>query len=321
MVRTKLSNERTFVIRWTALVLILLYGKLPRNFYKLRSVPIIILGNSIAVAVTTASEISMEEEDEFVKELMEEERQKDEELMKFQSEMRELDDLKTQQHQKQAGRSKNNSKMSPGANNDRYSSIEDEIRKKEVLLEEDKVRSQKKAKDAAEKEQRERKNKMELENLVDKNAKKKLKQQMVKDAKITKRILADGKKLKHYAVLGMWCKWGEIKIGPLRLCNISTAKIKHAKRNVARLIHPDKNRDKNAAEAFDTLETSASILLDDEKRNEYEIILKKRRNEIIDHWFVIVRTTLKRFLSFLSLIKTLCGPFSTPIIILFALAI
>merc|ERR1719291_126852 len=109
-----------------------------------------------------------------------------------------------------------------------------------------------------------------------------------RDAKVVRRVLKAHKAGKHYAVLGIrdyTIQLGpfyffKFSLGPFTLFRTKTKKIKRVYRNLARTIHPDKNRDGRAEEAFHALESSAAILTDDKKREVYDkkIISARRRS-------------------------------------------
>eukprot|EP00804_Cyclotella_cryptica_P027834 CCRYP_009229-RA/>CCRYP_009229-RA protein AED:0.23 eAED:0.25 QI:0/-1/0/1/-1/1/1/0/122 len=68
--------------------------------------------------------------------------------------------------------------------------------------------------------------------------------------------------------------------GPYVLFHTSTKEIKRRYRNLA-MVHPNKNRDGRAKESFQAIETSVAILMDEEKRKEYDRRLignRRRRN-------------------------------------------
>eukprot|EP00804_Cyclotella_cryptica_P021156 CCRYP_001478-RA/>CCRYP_001478-RA protein AED:0.34 eAED:0.30 QI:0/-1/0/1/-1/1/1/0/122 len=108
------------------------------------------------------------------------------------------------------------------------------------------------------------------------------------------RILKAASQGHHYAVLGLrnfeWqlgpfyvFRWS---FGPYVLFHTPTKEIKRRYRNLARTVHPDKNRDGRAEEAFHAMERSAAILTDEKKRKEYDRRLignRRRRNrEVVE---------------------------------------
>lgn len=287
--------------------------------------------------ISSAQDVNVDQEveDEFLAEILAEEQREAEEMAKLEAEMRELEELKAQHakmHQNQQsqkmkpGMNGNRSSM-PGANsggNSNLNDVEEELRKKEAAKAEAERIERQTAIDEEEKkkaaklaEEREAKYQAELLRVKDENMRKKLQRQKRRDGQIVKRILRNSTNERHYAVLGLKCKWGEIPFGPFKFCSVSPAEIKRAYRIRAREVHPDKNRDGRANEAFDALERSASLLMDPSKKKNYDMILAHQRKmalgkafETLENGWKAVRTIFK-----------LLGPFATPIAILLALII
>jgi DNA repair exonuclease SbcCD ATPase subunit len=285
-----------------------------------------------------------DDEHDYLAEILAEEQKEAEELAQLEAQMRELDELKAQQHQRQkqdqqtkqnqfgqmppGGTMGGKKKMMPGGTNKKFQSIEEELRKKESEAQESKQEENKKNQEEAEKrkaeqiaQEREAAFQAEMERAKDEKTRKDLKRQKAKDAKIVSKILKNSTKGNHYAVLGLRCQWGEIKIGPFKFCSPKNGEIKRAYRNMARLVHPDKNRDGRAGQAFDLLETSSSILLDEKTRKEYDQQLKVQRKHRVEKSFQMFDDTLNTIIRILSTMKAILGPFATPIIVLTALII
>jgi hypothetical protein len=166
-----------------------------------------------------------------------------------------------------------------------------------------------------------------------KNAKK----QKQKDAKIVKQVIKAAKNEDHYGVLGLrnWevniNPWS-ISLGPkkltvpgFKLFHISPSKIRKAFRKRSMTVHPDKNRDGRANEAFVAVENSASILSDDKLREEYDKKLLKLRlqqrqkvsrvtGDIADIGYRALSRAIRVF-------RSVLGPFALPAFILGALVI
>ncbi|GFH57331.1 hypothetical protein CTEN210_13807 [Chaetoceros tenuissimus] len=279
--------------------------------------------------------VDQEVEDEFLAEILAEEQREAEEMAKLEAEMRELEELKAQHakmHQNQQSQ-----KMKPGMNGNRSSmsgansggksnlnDVEEELRKKEAAKAEAERIERQAAIDEEEKkkaaklaEEREAKYQAELERIKDENMRKKLQRQKRRDGQIVKRILRNSINERHYAVLGLKCKWGEISFGPFKFCSVSPAEVKRAYRTRAREVHPDKNRDGRANEAFDALERSASLLMDPSKKKKYDMILAHQRKVVLGKAF----DTLENGWKAVRTVFKLLGPFATPIAILLALII
>ena len=111
---------------------------------------------------------------------------------------------------------------------------------------------------------------------------------------------------RHYAVLGfkiVCSMFGEIKVFGLpylKLCSMNTSQIKSAYRQSPKLVHADKNRDGHAAEAFDALEKSASLLLDPVKKMDWNFgsTLLSSLNWIVDSSGLVVGLGKESFFNF-----------------------
>lgn len=157
--------------------------------------------------------------------------------------------------------------------------------------------------------------------------------QKKKDAKVVKKIIKAAQKGDYYSVLGL--RNFELKVGPFRIYKYqlgpftffrpSSKDVKKAYRGRAMMTHPDKNRDGRAQEAFVAVEESASILMDDKVREEYDMQRKVRRVEqraVVVGMFNMVTTTIRQQISrVVWIFKNLLGPFATPIFIISCLII
>jgi Skp family chaperone for outer membrane proteins len=161
--------------------------------------------------------------------------------------------------------------------------------------------------------------------------------QKKKDARIVRRILRAAKHDNHYAVLGLR-NWEIImssrtiklvtlvlRMPEIALFHITPKTIKKAYRKLARSVHPDKNRDGRAEEAFIAVENAASILTDEAQRLEYDSrireIRQNRRKEATKKVFESVDGTLRFFGRFVKVFRRVLGPFALPVFILAALLI
>lgn len=270
-----------------------------------------------------------EDDDNYLTEILAEEQREAEELEKMEAQMRELDELKAQQlkmkhHNQEKMTPGGMPKGIPGGSNNQFQKMEEELRQKEAIAQEMKQQDNDKAREEAAKAKAEERAKekeaafqAEVARAKDEKAKKKLIRQKAKDSRIVKKILRNGMMGNHYAVLGLRCRYGEIRFGPFKFCVLKNGDIKKAYRKVARLVHPDKNRDGRAEEAFDLLEKSSSTLLDEKKRKEFDAKLKRQRQERIQQCLQI----WNGFMKTMSTMKSILGPFATPIIILVVLII
>jgi hypothetical protein len=117
--------------------------------------------------------------------------------------------------------------------------------------------------------------------------------QKKKDARIVRRILRaaehDNDNPNHYAVLGLR-NWEPItssctmklvslalRMPEVALFRIEPEAIQEAYRILAMAVHPDKNRDGRAEEAFIAVENSAFILTDETQRIEYDNSMREMR--------------------------------------------
>ena len=191
---------------------------------------------------------------------------------------------------------------------------------------------------AKEKLQREREAAFEAElaRMNDEEQKEALKQKR-KDAKVVKRILRAAGRGNLYGILGLrnWevqLAQRPFKLGPYEfslpfksLFHIPPKAIKRAYRVAAKLVHPDKNRDGRAVEAFVAVEEAASILGDDTKRAIYDEEVRLRQAERNKAVKQVVGGTVSKALGVvrrvISIVRRVLGPFAFPIFILTALII
>ena len=270
------------------------------------------------------------EEDEFLAEILAEEQREAEEMHNLEMEMKELEEMRAQHEKMQQGR--NGGKMKPGnasgipgASSQKFSSIEEELKRKEAEKAENERNANKAAEAEAEKRKadelarkREEAYQAELARINDEKLKKSLQRQKKKDGQIVQKILRNSANEKHYSVLGLRCRWGEIELPfGFKFCRTSPGDIKKAYRTIAKTVHPDKNRDGRANEAFDAIERSAAILMDKDKKRAYDLKLARKRKAAVEKGIAAIQTT---FISLKRTIKLL-GPFATPVLILLALII
>ena len=173
--------------------------------------------------------------------------------------------------------------------------------------------------------QREAEFEAEVKRMDAEQRKRALKQKKI-DARIVNRILrATGANPEpnHYAVLGLR-NW-EVHVGPWHLFRITTKDVKKAYRNLSRRVHPDKNRDGRAEQAFHALEASSAVLSDAEDRRGYdrrvEARRKKRNKRITGTTFDVLDSTRRNVLRVLGTSKRVLGPFSVPVFTLGMLAL
>eukprot|EP00537_Pseudo-nitzschia_pungens_P012492 CAMPEP_0172384104 /NCGR_PEP_ID=MMETSP1061-20121228/1898_1 /TAXON_ID=37318 /ORGANISM="Pseudo-nitzschia pungens, Strain cf. pungens" /LENGTH=287 /DNA_ID=CAMNT_0013112609 /DNA_START=127 /DNA_END=987 /DNA_ORIENTATION=+ len=87
-------------------------------------------------------------------------------------------------------------------------------------------------------------------------------------------------------------------------------------------VHPDKNRDGRAEEAFVAVEEAATILSDPRLRKEYDSERKLQRAERVEGYRKLVRTTVAYVWAItrrtIQVMQTLLGPFFVPVVIVAA---
>lgn len=176
----------------------------------------------------------------------------------------------------------------------------------------------------------------EVAKMTDEQQKVARKQKKI-DARIVRRILRAAKNDNHYAVLGLrnWelqipsrtIKLARLvfRIPGFALFHISPKVIKKAYRKLATKVHPDKNLDGRATEAFIAVENSASILNDEPKRIEYDDMVRqiwRERRELAQKKAVKSADGTIRFIGqIVQVFRRVLGPFALPVIILGCLLI
>lgn len=286
---------------------------------------------------------------DYLAEILEEERRLEEEHAKLETEAKEFHAMKArqssaggsfsgQQQQNGSGDSgRGNPKIKPGGGKSAkntmpkgaaakdFSTLEDQLRQKEAAAAARKAsEEEKKQAQLAEQHRLQREAQFEADLAkMNEEQRKAAKKQKRADAKIVRRILNASRLGKHYSVLGLR-NW-EIKIGPLVLMKVTSKDIKKAYRNLARSVHPDKNKDGRAEEAFDALEKSAAVLSDDELRTEYDrkikTIRRKRRRETVQLVMDVSDIIFGNIALVVHLFKRMVGPFSVPLFVIGALII
>lgn len=179
--------------------------------------------------------------------------------------------------------------------------------------------------------ERERAFQAELDRMNEQQQKAALKQKK-KDAHIVKSVLNASKKNDLYKILGIR-NWNlkipdrtiriagfSFKIPGITLKETTMKDIRKAYRTRAMAVHPDKNKDGRAQEAFIVVEESASILSDSKLREQYDeahrlTTIERRHSQMafVRGFLSSIQDTIKGLLTAL---KIVLGPFATPVIIL-----
>jgi DnaJ domain len=114
------------------------------------------------------------------------------------------------------------------------------------------------------------------------------------DARIVKRVIKAAASKNPYKILGLnnWeihlpgqtLQFGKLKlrIPSITLFRLSAKTIRKKYRALATKIHPDKNRDGRATQAFIAVESAVSMLSDETERAEIDSVLFQARQERID---------------------------------------
>ncbi|GMI08592.1 hypothetical protein TrRE_jg5053 [Triparma retinervis] len=146
------------------------------------------------------------------------------------------------------------------------------------------------------------------------------KKKRASDAKIVTRVLTASD---HYAALGLGkSRWRPLSASPR---SVTTQSVKKAYRNLAKKVHPDKNKDARAEEAFDVIQGAYEVLSDEGKKRDYdrkEERRKKAQNEERKEMAVEGAGKVLGVISLLTrILSRLLGPASTSFFILGALII
>lgn len=258
---------------------------------------LLLLGNILSVHA---------EDDEYVRAVLEEERRLEEERMK------------------EAGHQYD----------DAY--IQEQERLKQQRQQEEKDRQARVEQEKLERVRRQREEayERELQSMSEEKQKEAQKQKRRDAAVVAKTLKASGKG-NHYGVLGLFNM--EVTVGPLRilgdrfklgpytLFRIDGKKIRRAYRTKAMSVHPDKNRDGRAQEAFVAVEASASLLLDAQQRQSYDeevrLARKQQRDNVMRIVHQVISTVRLNISRVVWIFRRILGPFATPIFIILCLLV
>lgn len=229
---------------------------------------------------------------------------------------------------------------SNGDDDDGFSRYQEPSREDEDLLRKQREEEERRMEEERmERIRREREQAFEKEVAKMNEEQKKLaKQQKRKDARICRRILGANERGDLYGVLGLReipllkLNPREFQIGPLSWnfpgwdgLRISSQDIRRAYRELAKKVHPDKNRDGNAVAAFHAVEEAASILSDDSARalydQEREEYRRSRHDRRIQHVQTVWASVDIMARGVYQIVHQVIGPFFVPISILSALLV
>jgi hypothetical protein len=209
------------------------------------------------------------------------------------------------------------------------------------LLEQERLAQEKADRIAAE---RERQFQIELDRM-DKEQQKMALQQKKRDHRNVQTVLRAAQRNDLYGILGM--RHWNLKLPPryiklpfgsndnnhnfqftipgITIKETTDQDIRKHFRIQARQLHPDKNKDGRAQEAFYALEMAAAILSDPNQRQVYDQELQRRRQELIAANKQLVVAASRRMWTLsnhtVKTARTLLGPFFTSVMILLAIVI
>ena len=215
---------------------------------------------------------------------------------------------------------------------DPYESADNaEERLRQLEEEEELRRAQEKVARERIERQREEAFEAELRQMTEDRRKAALKQKR-KDRKLVRRVLRAAKRGNHYGVLGLrnigiHRKGRTLRIGGIEftvpvfsLFHVSPKAIRKAYRSQALSVHPDKNREGRAEEAFMAVEHAASILSNETLRAEYDDQLRAARETRNSEARQLVVNAFQRTSSVVNRVITVfrkvLGPFAFPVVIL-----
>lgn len=218
--------------------------------------------------------------------------------------------------------------------------VDDERLEREQKEREEQLRleKEKQEREQAERIRQERESAFEAEQAkMSEDQRKASSRQRKKDRRIVRQILKAAERGDYYAVLGL--KNREIRI-PSRefkvagislsipgivLFEITQNTIRKAYRARTRQVHPDKNRDGRAPEAFVAVEEAASLLSDDAQKRQYDTMLLmsrlKSREEAWKSASSVVQKVGRAGNQGVSVIRRVLGPFAFPAFVITSLLI
>ena len=182
--------------------------------------------------------------------------------------------------------------------------------------------------------QRERQFQSELDRMNEEQRKAALRQKR-KDKRRVQAVLKAAKHNDLYGVLGLnnWTlktneirlkipgiPWGGLVIPSITIKETTDKDIRRSFRTMSKLVHPDKNRDGHATEAFIAVEEAAAVLGDPTQRAAYDEERRRQRSDELDSKKHAVTTTVRSFWNVsaqtIKTTKTVLGPFATPVFII-----
>jgi DnaJ domain len=213
---------------------------------------------------------------------------------------------------------------------DKYRQQKQQIEAERIQMEEDRRAQEDKDRLAA---QRERQFQAELDRMNEEQRKAALRSKR-KDKRRVHAVLKAAKNDDLYGVLGLrnwnisipgWrislpgATWG-FTIPPVTIKETTEKDIRRQFRTMSKLVHPDKNRDGRATEAFIAVEAASAVLSDPTQRALYDEERKQRRAKQLDSGKQLVSSTVhstwKVSGQIIKTTHTMLGPFATPVFII-----
>jgi hypothetical protein len=189
------------------------------------------------------------------------------------------------------------------------------------------------AREAVEKLQKEKDETFERElKSLNEQQQKIARKQKKRDSRTVELVLRAARSENYYEVLGLR-NW-EIRIPPRQvkvgsfalripgfsLFHISTGAIRKAYRSLSRAVHPDKNRNARAEEAFIAVENAATVLSEEDSRSEYDQTIWEVRRENRRKVLALAKSVVDRMFGAsvraVAILRKILGPFSFPVFLL-----
>ncbi|VEU45335.1 unnamed protein product [Pseudo-nitzschia multistriata] len=217
---------------------------------------------------------------------------------------------------------------------------EDAFRSQRQRMQEEREAAEREAADRMAAE-RERQFEAEVQRMNEEQRKLARKQKKI-DGRVVKSVLRASGNKNLYAVLGIRHRFPGLKIparevdlfGALRFTipgislfsgELSEKQIRKQFRKRAMEVHPDKNRDGRAQEAFVAVEEAAAVLSDPRQREAYDAERARQQKEQLERYKGAVKTAMAYAWALtrrtVQVIQTLLGPFFVPVAIILALII
>ena len=232
-----------------------------------------------------------------------------------------------------------------GHYNDDYHTTEEEYQRRQQQQREEYQKRQKQQQDAQERaaqeaadrvaSERERKFQAEIDQMKDEEAKKAALKQKRKDGRRVRSILKAAKNNNLYGVMGISNLRIQTPEIPINFFNVAKftipslkiwkgpteQQIKKQFRKRAMQVHPDKNKDGRAQEAFVAVQEAAQVLGDKQARAQYDAYRKESRSQQMELVTKALSSALAVLKKTIGVCQTVLGPFFLPVMIIAILII